>query len=112
MINSTYNPCLLYNSSSFGIVKMQTNDILILADNNFTSTEKDVIRSIKIMTKNKEHFTSIHFLKFNNTQIKFNSNKIVLIKKNYVGGILLVIDHVADSTSFRGITKKKLLPKE
>ena len=112
MIESTYDPCLLYSSSSFGIVGMQTDDTLILADNDFASTEEDAIRSAKIMTKDREHLTSAHSLKFNGAQIKLDSNEIVLTKESHVGGILPVTDHVADSTSSRGITRKKLSPKE
>ena len=112
MIESTYDPCLLYSSSSFGIVGMQTDNTLILADNNFASTEEDAIRSAKIMTKDKEHLTPAHPPKFNGTQIKLDLNGIVLIKKSHIGGIFPVTDHAADSTSSKGITRKKLSPKE
>lgn len=112
MIKSTYNPCLLYISSSFGIVRMQIDNILILADNDFTSTKEDTIKSAKTMTKDREHLTPTYFLKFNNAQIKLNLNGIVLTKKSYAGRILLIIDHVADSTSSKEIIRKKLLPKE
>lgn len=65
IIESIYNHCLLYSSSLFDIVEMQTDGILILADNNFASTEEDAIRSAKLMTKNREYLTSTHPLKFN-----------------------------------------------
>ena len=112
IIESTYDPCFFYSSSSFGIVRMQTDDILILTDNDFASTEKDVIRLAKIMTKDREHLTPAHPLKFNGAQIKLDSNGIVLTKESHVGGILSVTDHAADSTSSREITRKKLSPKE
>lgn len=38
-----YNLCLLYWSSLLKIVGMQTNNILILADNNFVNIEKATI---------------------------------------------------------------------
>lgn len=44
---------------------MQTNDILILANTNFVSIEEDVIKSVKIMIKDKKYLTFAHFLKFN-----------------------------------------------
>ena len=47
----TYNPYLFYRSSLFGIVGMQINDILILANNNFTSKKKVKIKTAKIMMK-------------------------------------------------------------
>lgn len=112
MIKSIYNRYLFYNSSSFGIVKIQTDDILILANNNFASTEKDTIRSVKIITKDKEYLTLTHPLKFNDTQIKLDLNKIVLVKESYIKEILLFTNHVVESTSSREISRKKLLFKE
>ena len=47
---SIYNPCLFYSSGPFCIVEMQTNDTLILANNNFASKEA-AIKFAKIMTK-------------------------------------------------------------
>ena len=107
-----YDLYLFYSSSSFDIMGMQTDNILILANNNFASTKKDKITFAKIITKNREHFTSAHLLKFNGAQIKLNSNRIVLIKKSHIGEIFSVTNHVADSTSSRRITRKKLSTKE
>lgn len=39
----TYNPCLLNKSSLLENMKMQINDILILANNNFVNNEEIVI---------------------------------------------------------------------
>ena len=91
---------------------MQTDDTLILADNDFAGKEEIAIQSAKIMTKEREYLTHVHPLKFNGIQIKLNSNGIVLTKESHVGGILPVIDNVTDSTCSRGITRKKLSPKE
>lgn len=91
---------------------MQTNNTLILANNNFISTKEEIIKSAKIITKDKKYLIFIYPLKFNSAQIKFDSNDIVLTKESYIGGILPVINHATNSTSFRGITRKKLLPKK
>ena len=112
MEESTYDPCFLYRSGPFGIVGMQTDDTLILADNDFANKEEAEIKVAKIITKDREHLTSTQPLKFNGAQIKLDSEVIVLTKKSHVGGILLVTDHDVDSTSSREITRKKLLPKE
>ena len=40
MTKSTYDPCLLLRSELLGIMRMQTDDTLILADNNFASIKK------------------------------------------------------------------------
>ena len=108
----TYDLCLLYKCVPFGIVEMQTNDTLILADNDFASKEEAEIKAAKIMTKDREYLTFTQPLKFNRAQIKLDSEGIVLTKESHVGGIFLVTDHNADSTCSRGITKKKLSPKE
>ena len=112
MTKSTYDSCLFFRSEPLGIVGMQTDDTLILADNNFASTEEEAIKSAKIMTKNREYLTPAHPLKFNGAQIKLDSNGIVLTKESHIEGILPVTDHAADFTSSRGITRKKLSPKE
>ena len=91
---------------------MQTNNILILANNNFASTKKDAIRSAKIITKDKKHLTPTHSLKFNRAQIKLDLNRIVITKKSHVRGILLITDHIADSISLKEIIRKKLSPKK
>ncbi len=51
MIESTYKPCFLYRSDRLGIVGMQINNILILADNNFANKEEEAVKNAKIMTK-------------------------------------------------------------
>ena len=112
IIKSIYNPYLFYSSNLFGIMRMQTDDTLILAVNDFASTKQDTIRSAKIMTKNREHLTSAYFLKFNGIQIKLDLNGVVWIKKSYIEGIHSVTDHIANSTYFGGLTRKKQSPKE
>lgn len=61
------------------------------------------------MIKDREYLTPTHSLKFNGTQIKLNSNKIAFTKERYVRGILLVTNHVADSTSFKEDYKEKTI---
>ena len=87
---------------------MQTNDIFILAYNDFIHKEETKIKTAKIMTKNQKYLTSTQFLKFNGAYIKLNLDDIILIKKNHVNKIFLVIDYNIDSTSLRRITRTKL----
>lgn len=44
---------------------MQTDDTLILANNNFTNIEKDAIKLAKIKIKDKEYLIFAYSLKFN-----------------------------------------------
>lgn len=64
------------------------------------------------MTKDRKHLTPTYPLKFNGVQIILNSNRIVLTKESYVEGILLVTDHVANSTSSKEIIRVKPSSKE
>lgn len=112
MTESTYDPCLFYRSGLLEIVTIQTNNTLILANNTFASKEDKAVRNAKIMTKDQEYLTPAELIKFNEIQIKLDSNNIVLLKINHVGGMLPVIDHDADSTYLKGIIRKRLLPKE
>ena len=72
---SIYNLCLLFRSKRLGIVGMQTNNILILTNNNFASTEKETIKSAKIITKDREYLTSSYLSKFYGTQITLDSSR-------------------------------------
>lgn len=112
MIESMYDLYLLYRSSSFAIVEMQTDDKLILVDNNLAGNEEKEIKVAKLMTKNCKYLTSSQPIKFNGAQIKPNLNGIVLIKESYVGDILLVTDYDTDSTGSKKIMRKKLSLKE
>lgn len=60
------------------------------------------------MIKNKKYLIFTQLLKFKGTQIKLNSNCIVLIKKSYVDSIFVVTDYNANSICSKGITRKKL----
>lgn len=66
------------------------------------------MKTVKIITKNWKHLFFSQSLKFNEAQIKFNSKRIVLIKKSYINGIFLVTNYDSDFTNFQRIIKKKL----
>lgn len=46
-----YNLYLLYSFGPFGMIGIQTDNILILANNNFAGKKKSAIQIAKIMTK-------------------------------------------------------------
>ena len=74
MMQSTYDFCLLYKSDPFGIVKLQIDDILLLINNQFADVENEIIKSAKIMTKNRECLTKTKFIKFNGTLIELTAD--------------------------------------
>jgi hypothetical protein len=67
MITSTYDPCLLIIiiENGFGVVKMQTDNIIILADERFSALKKNKLINAKFITKSKKKLTPDSPLIFN-----------------------------------------------
>jgi hypothetical protein len=78
MTQSTYDPCLLYSNKPFGIVGLQTDDTLFLADKTFADTEKNELHKAKFMAKERERLTAATPLKFNGAIIQLVSDGITL----------------------------------
>jgi hypothetical protein len=77
MNQSTYDPCLLYSNtpkdSYFGIVGLQTNDTLFLANDEFAATEQNELYKAQFMAKEREQLSI-------DKPIKFNGGIICLIE--------------------------------
>ena len=113
MVQSIYDPCLLYQSEPLGIVGLQIDDTLILADNAFVEAEKDAIKSAKIITKAQDHLTSTKPIKFNGTRIELEASEDLTLRQDtHVGGIELVKKFDASTTSSRGVVRTKLSSKD
>ncbi len=56
MTESTYDPCLLYRCEPYGIVGLQTDDTLMLANNTFAAIEEEAIKTAKLMTKQRASY--------------------------------------------------------
>ena len=55
MEQSLYDPCLLYNNfTQFGIVGLQTNNTLFLANDEFAALKEDKLYKVKFMAKECE----------------------------------------------------------
>ncbi|KAK6579527.1 hypothetical protein PZA11_007763 [Diplocarpon coronariae] len=68
MANSTYNPYLLLTLSTspfFGIVRIQTDDTLILREADFLKKEKDKIKRVGFLIKLIQYLLSTELLAFN-----------------------------------------------
>lgn len=107
-----YNFCFYYSFSIFNILEIQTSNILILANINFASRKKVVIKFARIITKDWEYFIFLQILKFYKAKIKLDLKRIILIKESYIGNILLITNYDIDSINSRAIIWKKLLLKE
>lgn len=79
---------------------MKKYDILILTNNNFTNIKEKLIKSVKIIKKDNKYLTSIYLPKFKISQIKLNSNSIIVIKKSFLREIFLVKYYIIDLISF------------
>ena len=111
MIKSLYNSRLFFRSESLWIVTMQTNNTLILANNNLAIINEKAIKLTNIIIIYRKYFTFLYIIKFNGVQIKLDSNGIILTKKSYIRAIFLAINYATDFTNLKKITKKRYYPK-
>ena len=67
MITSTYNLCLLITISKdmFRLVRMQTDNMLLLTDNDFITKEEVELTKAKFIAKPKKKLTLENLLLFN-----------------------------------------------
>jgi hypothetical protein len=58
MEQSTYDPCLLYTlTNGLGIIGLQTNDTLFLADKTFADAKEAKLQDAKFMAKLRKQLT-------------------------------------------------------
>jgi hypothetical protein len=93
---------------------MQTDDILILADQSFAVVEKEAVHSAKIMTKTREQLTFENVLKFNDTKIeRIDSNEAIYFRQEtHIQDIRLIQSIDAIITSARDKMRIKLITRE
>lgn len=93
MENSTYDPCLLItvnNPDSFGIVGMQTDNTLILANDRFAAKEEEELLASELQAKPKDMLSSSRSLNFNGCIIQQNESNVLLCQKDQGKKIRLV----------------------
>ena len=113
MHQSTYDPCLLYSDKPFGIVGLQTDDTLFLADNTFAEAEQSELHKAEFMAKEREQLTADTPIKFNGGLIQLTQDgSITLTQKRQCENLSVVNTTPADSTSSRGVTRDLLTPKD
>ena len=78
-----FNPCFLIITMGtlFKIIGMQTNDIIILGDNQFSALEEDKLIKINFIIKPKEKLSLITPLFFNGYIFSLNKDFIILHQK-------------------------------
>ena len=96
MIQATYDPCLLYtknSSSRFGIVDLQIDDTLFLANKTFAIKEKEQLHKANLLAKEREKLGN-KTIKFNGGCIKRESNIIHLIQERQGRNFCLLLSNL------------------
>ena len=113
MIEFTYDFCLLYRHEFFGIVRFQTDDTLMLADEAFAAKKKNAIK--KFLTKSRSCFIPTETIKFNGLKIELHSFSneffhayITLRQEVHIGEISFIKQQTISSISNRDVIRKNL----
>jgi hypothetical protein len=69
---------IIITNKNFGIIGIQTNNIIILVDNQFLALEKNKLIKTKFFAKPKKKLTPIVLLIFNNYVLTQQGDTIVL----------------------------------
>ena len=83
METSTYDPCLLISTqeNQFGVVGMQTDDTLILANDLFSTCEQNELDRATLPAKPKEMLSLHHPMIFNGCVLTIKDDSIQLRQK-------------------------------
>jgi hypothetical protein len=113
MTQSTYDPCLLYSTRPSGIVGLQTDDTLFLADKEFADNERKELHKAQFLAKEREELTTQIPIKFNGGLIrKFLDGSISLTQERQCQNLSIITTKLATSTSTRGIARAALTPRD
>jgi hypothetical protein len=113
MIESTFDSCLLHiEFIHFEIVDIQTNDTLILADDEFVTLEKNELARARLTFKKRKKLISTISIKFNDDLIFLFDNFLLLIQSKQFDQIKLInLSFSINLTSFREEIRKIIILK-
>ncbi|KAI1003495.1 hypothetical protein K3495_g4719, partial [Podosphaera aphanis] len=113
---STYDPCLLWTNidNYFGIVGLQTDDTLFLANEPFADAEQNSLKKAQFLAKDREQLTVAHPLKFNGCIIKLCQDGVITLTQEQQCNNISIVesDKRLSITSSRGALRKELSTKE
>ena len=117
MHQSIYDPCLLHTdatsgSKNFGMIDLQIDDTLILADEHFAETEKIELHRAKLLAKPREQLTTTTPIKFNGGYLKQQDNSIFLSQERLCQSLRPIKLQPTDLINTRGTVKKLATPKD
>ena len=83
MTTFTFNPCFLITTTGtlFGIISIQTNNIIILEDDQFSALKEDELVKVNLIAKLKKKLNLTTPLLFNRCILSLNKDSIVLHQK-------------------------------
>ena len=92
MTTSTYDLCFLISTTDkFGVVKIQIDDTIILADEQFAALEKDELIKAEFLAKPKEKLTSESPLVFNDC-VLIQTDRTISLRQKEQGKKIKLID--------------------
>ncbi|KHJ33967.1 hypothetical protein EV44_g3646 [Erysiphe necator] len=109
---STFDPCLLYSTNEtkkgYGILGLQTDDTLILADDDFAAEEEIQLEKAKFIAKKRKLLTETESLNFNGGDInkEKDSLSICLTQEMHCRNLRLVESEPTDIVGTRSKTRK------
>ncbi len=124
MIESTFDSCLLhiveFINQNFDIVRLQTDDTLILANDDFVTLEENELIRARLTFKKREKLISITLIKFNDDLITLienvesnDNNFLLLIQSKQFDQIRLIdVKTSIDLKSSREEIKKMITSKD
>jgi hypothetical protein len=116
MIESTFDSCLLHiEFILFEIVGLQTDDTLILADDEFVALEENELARAHLTSKKREKLNLITSIKFNDELIILtdNDNFLLLTQSKQFDQIRLIDVKISiDLTSSRDEIRKMITSKD
>ena len=106
MEQSTYDPCLLFTKGdNIGIIGLQTDDTLLLADKDFAAEEEKELQKVGFLTKEREELMATNPI-FNGGQLTLKGNSLTLNQGQHCQNLRAVSLETVDLTSARGVVRK------
>lgn len=117
MMESTYDFGILYtdgNDKGFGILDLQTDNTLILANNIFVTTKEKELKETKLLAKDREKLIFNTSIKFNIGYIRLaDDNSLFLSQKRQCQCLyLVIIKKLVDLVSSHGKIRKAVILKD
>jgi hypothetical protein len=103
MDQSTYDPCLLVtHTKGFGVVGLQTDDTLFIADTEFAAAEQAELQKAKFLAKEREILAQGAPIKFNGAVVTQDKGYVTLNQSQLCKSLSAVTTKDATLTSSRG----------